>query len=81
MYPPQGAGAGITWSDVKIKLEDSTETKNIVGDIVAQKKTFTTGRTWTVPAGHVWSFILPPSAYISGTDTIQGDGEIIGFEL
>jgi len=51
------------------------------GGFIVQPKSFDKGYTWKVPAGYVLTYILPPGGGLSGTDTIQGDGDFIGFEL
>ena len=51
------------------------------GGFIVQPKSFDKGYTWKVPAGYVLTYILPPGGELSGTDTIQGDGDFIGFEL
>ena len=51
------------------------------GGFIVQPKSFNKGYTWKVPAGYVLTYVLPPGGELSGTDTIQGDGDFIGFEL
>ena len=41
----------------------------------------TTGTTWVIPANHHVQYALGPGEYVSGSDTIQGDGSFILFEL
>lgn len=67
-------GAGVT------KLSELTidETGRM---IIAQPLVLNTGRTWTIPADHHVLFVLGPGQYITGSDTIQGEGSLILFEL
>jgi len=40
-----------------------------------------TGRTWNIPSGKSVQHILGPGKSVQGTDTIQGDGDLLLFEL
>ncbi|MCD6137701.1 MAG: hypothetical protein J7J91_03810, partial [Deltaproteobacteria bacterium] len=77
-----GGGAG-TLSDLTIDADKDWLGYIIynAGGFIVQPKSFNKGYTWKVPAGYVLTYVLPPGGELSGTDTIQGDGDFIGFEL
>ena len=77
-----GGGAG-TLSDLTIDADKDWLGYIIynAGGFIVQPKSFDKGYTWKIPAGYVLTYILPPGGELSGTDTIQGDGDFIGFEL
>jgi len=67
-------GGGIT----KLSELEIDETGRM---IIAQPLVLNTGKTWTIPADHHVVFVLGPGQYITGSDTIQGEGSLILFEL
>jgi len=77
-----GGGAG-TLSDLTIDTDKDWLGYVIynAGGFIVQPKAFNKGYSWYVPSGYVITYILPPGGELSGTDTIQGGGDFIGFEL
>ena len=49
--------------------------------IVSVSLVLDTGKTWNIPANHHVVYVLGPGQSLSGSDTIQGEGSLILFEL
>ena len=71
--------------NVANKLVKLDETANIplehLKNAIVQRLLFAEGKTWTIPANYHVQYVLGPGQSVSGSDTIQGDGSLILFEL
>jgi len=49
--------------------------------LTSQLKVLKENVTWEIPANKIIQMVLPPNGQIEGTDTVQGRGDLLLFEL